>query len=69
MADYKIFSFGNLPLESGMVLHDAKLAYKTYGKLNSRKNNAILLCSYIAGTHQGYERLIKKTAALTLQNI
>ncbi len=60
MADYKNFSLGDLPLESGMVLHDAKLAYKTYGKLNSRKSNAILLCSYIAGTHQGYERLIKK---------
>ena len=48
MADYKTFSLGNFPLESGMVLHDAKLAYKTYGKLNGRKNNAILLCSYIA---------------------
>ena len=60
MVDYKTFSFGNFPLESGTVLHDAKLAYETYGKLNSRKNNAILLCSYIAGTHQGYELLIKK---------
>ncbi len=60
MVEYKTFSLGNFPLESGIVLHDAKLAYKTYGKLNSRKNNAILLCSYIAGTHQGYELLIKK---------
>lgn len=60
MTDCEIFSLGDFLLEEGMVLRDAKLAYKTYGKLNAQKTNAVLLCSYIAGTHQGYEFLIQK---------
>jgi len=58
MADYEIFSLGDFLLEGGMVLRSAKLAYKTYGELNGQRTNAVLLCSYIAGTHEGYELLI-----------
>ena len=59
MADYQLFALGDFLLESGMLLRDAKLAYKTHGQLNARKDNAILLCSWYTGTHAGYEFLIQ----------
>lgn len=34
MASNEVFSLGDFPLEGGMVLRGAKLAYKTHGKLN-----------------------------------
>lgn len=43
--DYK----GELPLESGLKLKDIVLAYETYGQLNSRKSNAILVCHALSG--------------------
>lgn len=60
MSDYSVLALKDWKLESGAVLPEAKLAYKTYGALNPEKSNAILLCSYIAGTHEGYEPLIEK---------
>jgi len=59
MAEYEIFSLGDFPLEGGIVLRDAKLAYKTYGQLNARKTNAVLLCSYFSGNHTNYEFFIQ----------
>ncbi len=59
MADYEIFLLGDFPLENGRVLPDAKLAYKTYGQLNERKSNAVLLCSYFTGNDSSYEFLIQ----------
>ena len=58
MADYQLFALGDFLLESGMLLRDAKLAYKTHGQLNACKDNAILLCSWHLGTHAGCEFLI-----------
>jgi homoserine O-acetyltransferase len=46
MADYDIFSIGELSLESGRVLPEAKVVYTTYGTLNATKTNAVVLCSY-----------------------
>lgn len=59
MADYETFLLGDFTLESGRVLPDAKLAYKTYGQLNAAKTNAVLLCSYFTGNHASYEFLIQ----------
>jgi homoserine acetyltransferase len=53
------FALGDFWLESGRVLSDAKLVYKTYGHLNAEKTNAVLLCSYFTGDHTGYEFLIQ----------
>lgn len=57
MSDYKTFSLGDVTLQSGAVLPDAKLAYKTYGQLNEAGDNAIILPTYYTGTHlrnEGY---------------
>ncbi len=43
------FKFDELPLESGEVLSPVTLAYETYGKLNSDKSNAILICHALSG--------------------
>lgn len=40
--DYAIFELGNVVLQEGQTLRNAKLAYKTYGKLNDTKDNVIV---------------------------
>lgn len=42
---------GDLRLENGGVLPDAKIAYTTHGELNGRRDNAVLLTTWYAGTH------------------
>ncbi len=39
----------NLKLESGDMIDSFKLAFKTYGKLNTDKTNAILVCHALTG--------------------
>ena len=39
----------NLKLESGDIINSFKLAFKTYGKLNADKTNAILVCHALTG--------------------
>ena len=55
---YKIYDLGDFALESGQVLPKATLAYEVYGQLNSRRDNAVLLCSAITATHEGNNFLI-----------
>ena len=69
MPEHKIFSLGDFPLECGLILRKAQLAYQVYGELNSRKDNAILLCSWYSGDHTGYEFLIRKASVSTPPNI
>jgi len=58
MAIHELYKLEKFRLESGVVLNEAQLAYKTYGVLNPEHTNAILLCSFVTGTHEGYEFLI-----------
>jgi homoserine O-acetyltransferase len=51
-----------LPLRSGAALRDYTLVYETYGRLNTDKSNAVLVCHalnashHIAGTYAGQEK-------------
>ena len=38
-----------LPLELGDTLPEVRIAYETYGELNARKDNAILVCHALSG--------------------
>lgn len=53
--DYKIFELGDVKLLSGVILHSAKLAYKTYGKLNFNSDNVIVMPTFFTGTHKRNE--------------
>ena len=49
------YELGVIEILSGETLLSAKLAYKTYGALNSDKNNVILLPTFYTGTHKRNE--------------
>ncbi len=42
MNDHEVFELGNVVLQEGATLREAKLAYKTFGSLNEDKSNAIV---------------------------
>ena len=43
--------FPSFTLESGVILHDVPLAYKTWGKLDPlHKNNALVVCHALTGS-------------------
>ncbi|MDI9331779.1 MAG: homoserine O-acetyltransferase [Alphaproteobacteria bacterium] len=51
-----------LPLQSGASICDYHLAYETYGTLNERRDNAVLICHalnashHVAGVYSGQDR-------------
>ncbi|WP_310497173.1 alpha/beta fold hydrolase [Sandarakinorhabdus sp.] len=51
MADLEIFHAGDVPLQSGVVLPAARLAYRTHGRLNAARDNAIVYPTHYLGTH------------------
>ncbi|MBE1205128.1 alpha/beta fold hydrolase [Aminobacter carboxidus] len=62
--DYEVFNLGDLKLQKGMTLPDAKLAYKTFGRLNADKSNVIVLLTYMASTHYDNQWVIREGGAL-----
>jgi homoserine O-acetyltransferase/O-succinyltransferase len=58
VSDLQIFSAGDIELQSGEILHEAFLAYTTYGRLNDARDNAIIYPTYYMGTHAENEWLI-----------
>ena len=49
ICDIALFSNTNCTLDSGYNLENFKIAYKSFGKLNKNKNNAILVCHALTG--------------------
>jgi homoserine O-acetyltransferase/O-succinyltransferase len=68
MVDYEIFELGDFVLQKGATLRSAKLAYKTYGTLNSDKSNVIVYPTWYSGQHYDNEWLIGEGMALDPQN-
>ncbi len=64
MLDYEIFDLGEVALQSGATLREAKLAYKTYGTLNADKSNVIVYPTWYSGQHYDNEWLIGEGMAL-----
>jgi len=64
MADYEVFDLGDVQLQMGATLRDAKLAYKTYGNLNEDQTNAIVYPTWYSGQHPDNEWLIGEGMAL-----
>lgn len=64
MSDYEIYPLGDVELQSGHILPNASLAYKTYGTLNAARSNAIVYPTWFAGLHTDNEWLIGPGKAL-----
>jgi homoserine O-acetyltransferase len=62
--DYEIFALGDVALERGMTLRNAKLAYKTYGSLNAARSNVIVYPTSFGAQHTDTEWLIRPGRAL-----
>lgn len=65
--DYEIFELGDVTLQSGEVLPEAFLAYKTYGTLNADKSNVVVYPTAFGDQHYHNEWLIGETKALDPQ--
>lgn len=57
MQNCTIHKLGDVRLQSGSVLTDAKLAYATYGTLDAKGDNVVLLPTFYTGTHLRNEAL------------
>ena len=66
--EHQLLKLGQLKLEGGATLPDAMVSYVTHGTLNADKSNAILLPSFYAGDHHGYDFLIGTDKALDPKN-
>lgn len=62
--DYAVFDLGNVVLQSGMTIPNAKLAYVTFGTLNADKSNAIVYPTWYSGQHTDNLWLIGEGMAL-----
>jgi hypothetical protein len=52
------YAIGDLPLESGEVIREFKIAYMTESALNATKSNAVLMVTAIGGNHHRIDFLI-----------
>jgi homoserine O-acetyltransferase len=52
---HSTFQLGNFELQSGAVLPDAQLAYKTYGELDENASNVVVLPTFYTGSHMRNE--------------
>ena len=49
---------GDLHLRNGSVIHDFRLGYRTFGKLNAEKSNAVLWPTWLGGKSQDLVQFI-----------
>src|ERR1700712_4474290 len=62
--DYHVFEAGDVVLHSHVVFHSMRLAYKTYGTLNARKDNVIVYPTSFGAQHFDTEWLIQRGGIL-----
>lgn len=66
--DYEIYDLGDVKLQSGATIRDCKLAYKTFGAMNAKKDNIIVYPTWYSGQHYDNEWLIGSGMALDPAN-
>jgi homoserine O-acetyltransferase len=62
--DYHLFRAGDVVLQSDVVFPSMRLAYKTYGTLNARKDNVIVYPTSFGAQHIDTEWLIQRGGIL-----
>src|SRR3954467_15426134 len=63
-AHRRFYTLTDFRLESGAVLPKATIAYATFGTLNARRDNAILIPSWYGSDHHGYDFMVGAGRAL-----
>jgi len=58
------FEAGDLALDSGEVLPDARIVYRVIGQPDAERSNCILLPTYYTGNHHSYDAMIGRGQAL-----
>ena len=64
MPDHEIFELGDVVLQSGLTLRQAKLVYKTYGKLAPSRDNVIVMPTFYGAQHPEAESMMRAGRAL-----
>jgi homoserine O-acetyltransferase len=64
MSEVRVFEAGDLVLQSGITLADAKLVYQVQGRPNAAGDNVILYCTRFGGSHEDNAFLIGPGMAL-----
>jgi homoserine O-acetyltransferase len=54
---YQLFNLGDFLLEDGGTISNCQIAYSTFGELNKRKDNAILITTWYSGTSKIMEQV------------
>lgn len=62
--DHAVFAAGDVTLQSGVVFPDMKLAYKTFGRLNAARDNAILYPTSFSAQHHDTQWLVSPDGVL-----
>jgi homoserine O-acetyltransferase len=62
--DLKFADLGDFKLESGEVIRDCRLGYRTFGQLNRERSNAVLLPTWAGGTSEQLKSSVGKHALL-----
>jgi len=62
--EFDLFDLGDFELARGRTIRDCKLAYKTLGKLNQSKDNAIVFPHMYSGTHRDMEMYVGEDMAI-----
>jgi len=62
--EHSEYHLGDLKLQSGEILPDAKIVYKTHGALSARRDNAVIYPTWFNGQHTDNEWLIGEEMAL-----
>lgn len=62
--DYEVFGLGSVQLQRGATIRDCKMAYKTFGTLNTAKDNVVVYPTWYSGQHYENEWLIGAGMAL-----
>ncbi|HEX7137546.1 MAG TPA: alpha/beta fold hydrolase [Vicinamibacterales bacterium] len=62
--DLDVCHLGDVALQSGATLRDARLAYRTYGRLNDARDNVVVMPTYYGGHHTDLEFMMTGGRAL-----
>ena len=64
MPDLQTFALGDIVLQSGSTLWQAKLAYTTYGALNAARDNVVVIPTFYSGHHTDCEAMMAAGRAI-----